>query len=235
MDEYDADGRSSPAGAVSSAGFATAWCAVGGERGGEVVPRWFGALAELGVERVHLFWAVPGEVDPAAALDGLRSVSTRWMSALQALGVQAELSIKRGAPGPWLSGLADLEANSLIVTGPPASRSLDSATIGHLLEQRRSPLLLLPDLVQPLDASPLDRPLVDGARGPAVRPPEAWEGDATEWVDLSHLAPDEAVRTALRVAEDVDASLLVLPRRSAALVPLALRLGNFPVLVPASA
>jgi hypothetical protein len=232
MDTYDVDRPFPPAaGLVSTARFRTAWCAVGGERGGEVVPRWFGALAELGVERIQLFWAVPETADPAAALDRLRSVSVRWMAGLQALGVQAELSIKRGAPGPWLTGLASLEPDSLIVVGPPAARAVDSATIAHLLEQPARPLLLLPDLVQPQDAALFDRVVVDGEPGHGAGS-EPWEGAAAEWVELSRLAPDEAVRTALRVAEDVDASVLVLPRRRSALVPLALRYGTFPVLVP---
>jgi hypothetical protein len=232
MDPYDVDRPFQPGtGLVSTARFRTAWCAVGGERGGEVVPRWFGALAELGVERFQLFWAVPETADPAAALDRLRSVSVRWMAGLQALGVQAELSIKRGAPGPWLTGLASLEPDSLIVAGPPAARAVDSGTIAHLLEQPARPLLLLPDLVRPQDAALFDRAVVDGEPGLGADA-EPWEGATAEWVELSRFAPEEAVRTALRVAEDVDASVLVLPRRSAALVPLAIRYGNFPVLVP---
>jgi hypothetical protein len=234
MDAFPGDRPFHPAERlVTTARFRTAWCAVGGERGGEVVPRWFGALAELGVERVQLFWAVPPAVDPAQALDRLRSVAVRWMAGLQALGVEADLSIKRGAPGPWLTGLAELEPDSLIVVGPPGSQRGESATIAHLLEHPARPLLLLPDLVQSLEVSLFDRPVVDGRPGEPAEHAEPWAGPAAEWLDLSRLGPEEAVRTALRVAEDLDASLLVLPRRRADLVPRALRQGNFPVLVPA--
>lgn len=214
---------------VSPVDFGTAWCAVGGERGGDIVPRWFSAFPELGIERVHLFWGLPESEHAALALDALRGVSARWLAELRALGMEGELSLKRGAPGPWLAALAALADDSLIVTGPPAWRGARSTTIDHLLAHGTRPLLLLPDLVQPPEIPLLARALIDAADDDATLPAGA------ERLDLAPLDPPRAVRTALRVAEDLDASLLVLPRRRRELVPLALQHGNFPLLVPAPA
>jgi hypothetical protein len=222
---------------VSLAPFRTAWCAVGGERGGEIVPRWFDVLAELGLERVHLFWAIPEASNPAAALDRLRSTSARWLAGLQAMGIEGDLSIKRGLPGPWIADLAELAPDSLIITGPPASRGARSSTIHHLLRHSRRPFLLLPDLVQPPEAPLFERPVVEASSSPDPATPRLdWlDAGRTEWLDLARLAPAAAVQDALRLAEDLDASLLVFTRRTAELVPLALQHGNFPILVPPTA
>jgi hypothetical protein len=218
---------------MSLAPFRTAWCAIGGERGGEIVPRWFDVLPELGLERVHLFWAIPEATNPAAALDRLRSVSARWLAGLRAIGIEGDLSIKRGSPGPWIADLAELTPHSLIVTGPPASRGARSSTIDHLLGGTVRPLLLLPDLVQPPETALFERPVTE-ASASLVLPDNLadWlDGAHAERLDLAHLHPAAAVPNALRLAEDLDASLLVFTRRAAALVPLALQHGNFPILV----
>jgi hypothetical protein len=233
----DSDASAAADGAVlTPMRYGTVWCAVGGERGGDIVPRWFGAVPELGAARVHLFWALPETASPASALDRLRSISVRWLSGLQALGLEGELTIKRGAPGPWLTALAELADDSLIVTGPPAWRGAESETIAHLLAHATRPLLLLPDLVQPPEGDLFAHPVVDAGPSRELHLPgpdgDSWDGEGAEWLDLAGFDPPHAVRTALRLAEDVDASLLVLPRRRAELVPLALQHGNFPILVP---
>lgn len=213
--------------------FPTAWCGVGGERGGEVVPRWFPALADLGVAQVHLFWAVPETGHAASALDGLRSASGRWLAELRALGLEGELSIKRGEPAAWLAALADISPGSLIVLGPPA-RGQPSATLQHLLQHGRQPLLLLPDLVYSPEIPLLARPVIDAGVPRAAGLPGGaalWDTPRTEWLDLAPLEPLPAARTALRRAEDSDASLIVLSRRSTALAPLLVQYGTFPVLV----
>jgi hypothetical protein len=208
--------------------FEDAWCAIGGERGGDVVPRWFAALPDLGVRKAHLFWSLPESGYADLALDQLRSVSSRWLAELKAEGVEGELSIKRGAPGPWLTALSELTAASLVVAGPPAWRGTRSTTIAHLLQSAKRPVLLLPDLVQPPEGHLLSRPVVD--MRPGLDGTEHLPG--AERVDLSPFNAREAARIALRVAEDVDASLLILPSRADVLAPLVLEFGNFPVLVP---
>jgi hypothetical protein len=232
----DPDASAARGSGLSAMRYGTVWCAVGGERGGDIVPRWFGAVPELGAARVHLFWALPETASPTSALDRLRSISVRWLSGLQALGLEGELTIKRGAPGPWLAALAALADDSLIVTGPPAWRGAESETIAHLLAHATRPLLLLPDLVQPPEGELFARPVVDAGPSRDLHMPshagDPWNGDGAEWLDLAGFEPAHAVRTALRLAEDVDASLLVLPRRRRELVPLALQFGNFPILVP---
>jgi hypothetical protein len=213
---------------MSTFNFADAWCAIGGERGGDVVPRWFAALPDLGVLKAHLFWSLPESGYADLALDQLRSVSARWLAELKAEGVDGELSIKRGAPGPWLTALSELSPSSLLVTGPPAWRGTRSSTITHLLETARRPLLLLPDLVQPPEVHLLSRPVVDTGDGSVNL-----DGlPSAERVDLSAFGAAEASRIALRVAEDVDASLIILPYRASELAPIALERGNFPILVP---
>jgi hypothetical protein len=213
----------------------TAWCGVGGDRGGEIVPRWFGNLADIGVEHVSLFWAMPEEGQSDAALERLRSVSTRWLAEIRAMGMEGSLSIKRGDPGPWLTSLSELSGGSLIVVGPPATRGGRSTTVQHLLRYTERPLLLLPDLLQPPIVTLWSRVIVDAAPAPHG-PRFDWPAEAVERVDLDNLDPVRAVRTAVRLAEDLDATLLCFPRRAAALVPLALEYGNFPVLVtPGSA
>jgi hypothetical protein len=216
--------------------FEVGWCGVGGERGGDIVPRWFGVLTELGIRRVNLFWALPAAENPTNALERVRSISVRWLAELRGLGVDAALSIKRGEPGPWLAGLASLNPDSVIVTGPPAWRGASSSTIRYLLENRSRSLLLLPDLIQTPDVPLFACPVIDAPTASAARSLAAakWDGHPAEFLDLEPLDPVQAVRTALRVAEDVDASVLVLPRRSHLLVPYALNYGNFPVLIPPS-
>lgn len=219
--------------AVIAQGFDTAWCAVGGERGGEIVPRWFGALADLGARYAHLFWAMPETGDADVALDRLRSVSTRWLAELRALDIEGSLSIKRGAPGPWLNSLAELSDDSLIVVGAPAARGARSSTIHYLLHSATRPVLLLPDLIQPPLASLWSRVVVDaGDASDADLHALPWAAEVAEWTDLASLDPAAAARTAVRLAEDVDASLIVFPRRAAALAPLALQSGTFPILLP---
>ena len=213
---------------------ATAWCAVGGERGGVVVPRWFGVLPELGIERVHLFWAVP-ETDGSAALDALRPASGRWLAELRMLGMEGELAIKRGAPGPWLSSLAGLSGDALVVLGPSRPGRMGE-TLTHLLEKGTAPLLLLPDLARLPNRPLLEHPVVDAGsprEAEAVAGSWGWEPAAAQRVDLSALDAARAVRSAVRLAEDVDATLLVVPRRAAELAPAALEQGNLPVLVTA--
>jgi hypothetical protein len=220
---------------VTSPQVDTVWCAVGGGRGGDVVPRWFDALADLGARHANLFWAMPDDGSADVALERLRSVSTRWIAELRTLGIEGSLSIKRGAPGPWLVGLSGLDGNSLVVVGPPTSRGVRSATIQHLLHHSSRPLLLLPDLVQPPIVSLWTRVVVDagsGGDGSAELDGLPWAAESVESIDLASLDAVRAVRTGLRFAEDVDATMLVLPRRSAALAPLAMEFGNFPVLVP---
>jgi hypothetical protein len=211
-------------------------CAVGGERGGEIVPRWFDALPDFGPTQASLFWAMPEDGSADAALERLRSVSARWLAELRVQGIDGSLSIKRGAPGPWLSALAALSERSLIVVGPPASRGVRSSTIQHLLRDSTRPLLLLPDLVQPPIVSLWTRVVVDagGSFDVSDAAPQGtpWSPDGLESIDLAPQDPVRAVRTALRFAEDIDASMLVLPRRSAALAPLAMEYGNFPILLP---
>jgi hypothetical protein len=214
----------------------TAWCAVGGERGGDIVPRWFSSLGDLGIREAHLFWALPESAYAALALDQLRSVSNRWLEALTDSGIAGELSIKRGAPGPWLTALAELSEESLIVCGPPAWRGTRSTTLEYLAVHARRPLVLLPDLVQTPEIPILSRIVVD-----ATSPEEAdravlplGDGARTvERLDLGSLEPAAASRILLRISEDVDASLLVLPRRAGELGPLVLEHGNFPLFVPA--
>lgn len=209
----------------------TAWCGVGGERGGEIVPRWFGNLADIGVAHVNLFWAMPDEGQDDAGLERLRSVSSRWLAEIRAMGMEGNLSIKRGDAGPWLTSLAEISANSIIVSGPPATRGARSATVQHLLRHASSPVLLLPDLIQPPIVSLWARVVTDADPEPA-RSRVHWPAEAVEWIDLDPLDPVRAVRTALRLAEDVDATMICFPRRAAALAPLALEYGNFAILVP---
>lgn len=231
------DGQVSAAGAAGAAAGrpGRAWCAVGGARGGLVVPRWFGVLPELGVERVHLFWSVP-EVGGDAALEELRTASGRWLAELRMLGLEGELSIKRGDPGPWLASLTGLSGESLVVLGPPAREGGESRTLAHLLATSADPLLILPDLGRLPVSHVLARPVVD-----AATPAEAdelarqwgWDPAEAHRVDLSRLDAARAARAALRVAEDVDATLLVLARRGDGLLPAAVQLAALPVLVPA--
>jgi hypothetical protein len=224
--------------AAAAQTLATAWCAVGGERGGDIVPRWFASLAEIGIRDAHLFWALPETAYAALALDQLRSVSTRWLQELQQVGIASDLSIKRGAPGPWLTALADLSDENLIVCGPPAWRGARSTTIDHLLAETRRPLLLLPDLVQTPEIPILTNVVAEASSTAEAEQAIQSLGDGArliERLDLSTLDSIAAVRIALRIAEDVDASLLVLPRRAAQLVPLLLEDGNFPLFVPAPA
>jgi hypothetical protein len=213
--------------------FSVAWCGVGGARGGQIVPRWFRVLPELGVETAHLFWSMPDSSDNAGrALDHLRSASTRWVAELSALGVEGDLVIKRGLAGSWLTDLAALSPEALVVLGPSAPASV-STTVHDLLHDGSTPLLLLPDLAPP-PTRLLERPVVDAGNDPrldwlveAIAP----EASDLHRIDLDHLEPPEAVLTALRVAEDVDATLLVLPRRPIDLVPYAVRRTNFPLLI----
>jgi hypothetical protein len=223
---------------TTALGLDTAWCAVGGERGGDIVPRWFDALAELGIRDAHLFWALPESAYAALALEQLRSVSTGWLADLTASGIASELSIKRGEPGPWLTALAELSPRSLIVCGPPAWRGTRSSTIHHLVGHSPRPLLLLPDLVQTPEISLLARIVVDGAgmqQVAAALEPLGPDVRSVERLDVAPLEPEAAARIILRIAEDADASLLVLPRRASALAPLVLEHGNFPVFVPSVA
>lgn len=229
-------GADAPTGgrAVGQQLFTTAWCAVGGERGGELVPRWFSVLPELGIRHVRLFWAVPESADSAAALDHLRSLSGRWLAELNALGIEGDLAIKRGAPGPWLAGVAAMSPDSLVVVGPPSDASSASGTIAYLVEEATTPVLFLPELQQPPEGRFLARPVVGVGPDPTLGPLlQRLLGDGAEphLLDLHALAPLEKIRTALRIAEDVDGSLLVLPHGSADLVPYALRHGSFPLLL----
>jgi len=211
--------------------FATAWCAVGGARGGQIVPRWFRVLPDLGVRTVHLFWSMP-DTGADTLLDQLRSASNRWLAELRALGLEADLVIKRGSAGAWLNGLSALSTDPIVVLGPSAPASV-STTVYDLLGEGSSPVLLLPDLVPP-QARLLGRPLIDAGEDPACdRLVESLTREHSDpyLIDLDHLEPPDAVLTALRVAEDVDATLLVLPRRSRELVPYAVQRSNFPLLV----
>jgi hypothetical protein len=214
------------------AAFATAWCAVGGARGGQIVPRWFRVLPELGVTRVHLFWSMPDGIDAGAALDGLKSASARWINELRALGLEGDLVIKRGSAASWLTGLAQLSDDPVIVLGPSAPSSV-STTVYDLLREGSTPILLLPDLIPP-HGRLLARPLIDvdaaeGAEGLV----DGLTRDHSDpyLIDLAHLEAPDAVLTALRVAEEVDASLIAMPRRGHELVPYAVQRSNFPLLV----
>jgi|GEM_PF-5385771 len=214
------------------AAFATAWCAVGGARGGQIVPRWFRVLPELGVSRVHLFWSMPGGDDADAALDGLRSASARWINELRALGLEGDLVIKRGSAASWLNGLAQLSDDPVIVLGPSVPSSV-STTVYDLLRDGSAPILLLPDLIPP-HGGMLARPLidVDGEEGLETLVEGLMRAHTDPYlIDLAHLEAPDAVLTALRVAEDVDASLIALPRRGRELVPYAVQRSNFPLLV----
>jgi len=212
--------------------FSTAWCGVGGARGGQIVPRWFRVLPELGVSRVHLFWGMPDSVDPGAALDGLKSASARWINELRALGLEGDLVIKRGSAGSWLNGLAPLSEEPIIVLGASAPSSV-STTVYDLLQDGTAPVLLLPDLIPP-HGRILGRPLIDAGNDPELAGVvEGLTRDHSDpyLIDLAHLDAPEAVLTALRVADDVDASLIALPRRARELVPYAVQRSNFPLLV----
>jgi hypothetical protein len=213
--------------------FSVAWCGVGGARGGQIVPRWFRVLPDLGVQNAHLFWSMPeSDGNSGPALDQLRSVSSRWLAELSALGVEGDLVIKRGMPSSWLTDLAALSPEALVVLGPSTPASV-STTLHDLLHDGVTPLLLLPDLAPP-PVRLLERLVIDAGDDPDIEwLVDAIGQDAAELhrVDLGHLDPPDAVLTALRVAEDVDATLLVLPRRPAELVPYAIRRSNFPLLV----
>jgi hypothetical protein len=190
-------------------------------------------LPELGVQTAHLFWSMPVSGDNAGpALDQLRSASTRWLAELTALGVEGDLVIKRGAPSSWLTDLAALSPEALVVLGPSTPTSV-STTVHDLLNGGSTPLLLLPDLPPP-PVRLLERTLVDaGAERGLDWLVDALAQDAAEChrIDVGNLDPPDAVLTALRVAEDVDATLLVLPRRPSELVPYAVRRSNFPLLI----
>jgi hypothetical protein len=213
--------------------FSVAWCGVGGARGGQIVPRWFRVLPDLGIQTAHLFWSMPDAgTNPGPALDQLRSASTRWLAELSALGVEGDLVIKRGVPGSWLADLAALSPEALVVLGPSTPASV-STTVYDLLRNGSTPLLLLPDLVPP-PVRLLERPVIDAGEDPnldGLVEAMGQEAGDLNLIDLDHLEPPDAVLTALRVAEDVDATLLVLPRRPDDLVPYAIRRSNFPLLV----
>jgi hypothetical protein len=213
--------------------FSVAWCGVGGARGGQIVPRWFPVLPELGVQTAHLFWSMPDAgAESDHALDRLRSSSTRWLAKLSSLGVGGDVVIKRGVAASWLSDLAALSPDALVVLGPSTPTSL-STTIHDLLHDGSTPLLLLPDVAPPPQRL-LERLVVDSGSDASLD----WLVDALGHqagelhpIDLGQLEPPDAVLTALRLAEDLDATLLVLPRRPEELVPYALRRSNFPLLV----
>jgi hypothetical protein len=217
---------------VASKRFSAALCAVGGARGGRVVPDCFGMLPALGVDQVYLFWAMPSGPEGLVELDVLRSDAELWLSELRALGVGSELVIKRGSPGPWIAALAGICGADLVVCGPPSVRGGTSETIDHLLRALQVPLLVLPE--DGCDGDLFARPLVDTERSPEAEALIAgWLGCPASRHDLavpSAPGPD-AARTALALAQEAAASVLVLSGSSDVLVPHAVRDLHLPLLI----
>jgi hypothetical protein len=212
--------------------FGSALCAVGGARGGTILPRWFGALAELGVRQVCLFWAVPAGPHAAEELDVLRAGANRWMADLRALGIASELVIKRGRPGPWLTALAAICESDLIVAGPPAVAGGVSDTLEHLLEASPVPLLVLPD-AGPADGELLLRPVVErAAHGESRATLDAWtRGRASRLVQSDGLDAAVVATTMLRLAETTGATAHVVSGALPGLAARLLRRSALPLLV----
>jgi hypothetical protein len=218
---------------VSEKLFGSAICAMGGSRGGQVIPGWFDRMASLGIRHAWLFWAVPAGRDSEEELDRLRATVPRWLADLRAGGVSGELVIKRGRPGFWLSSLAGICDAGLIVTGPPSMRGGSSETIDHLLEHSRVPLLLLPEGGPATDATLLRRPIVElGGSACARGFVDAWTGAALRHeFDSAELAPRDAAREILRLALDVEATAIVLSGGLDGLAQRLLHYGTVPLLV----
>jgi hypothetical protein len=219
---------------VSETLFGSAICAVGGARGGSVIPAWFDLLPRIGVRHAWLFWAVPAPPGSAAGLDELRADARRWNADLRSLGVSSELLIKRGLPAPWLTALAGICHAELIMAGPPAVRGGVSATLDELLASSPVPLLLLPDGGAPPEADLLLRPLVERGGTAAARALiDAW----TEGRPLRHdfgngnaRSPGQT-REALRLAIDLDATSFVVSGATPGLATRLVLHGSLPVLV----
>lgn len=214
--------------------FGSALVALGGVRGGITVPRWFGTFPGLGLCQAYLFWAVPAADEPPADLEALPSIAHRWIAQLHGLGVQGELIIKRGVPGPWLTAYAGICEADLVVAGPPSRRGGRSQTIEFLLDELQHPLLLLPDGEGPVEPDLLARPLVDLDGTPEARRLVTTWTRQRPGIPLSTERVGAArndARQLLKQAVELDATVIVLASRARSLAPYLIRYGGLPVLV----
>ena len=129
------------------------------------VASWLPDLASAGVRRVTLFHAIEGVGSECVKeLDDLRPRLDRLAVQLSAREVEADISLKRGDRVRWLTSLAELRTNQVLVVGSrctmtSAGRPVGS-TLRRLLEASRVPLLVISTTREASGPRLFDRPFL---------------------------------------------------------------------------
>jgi len=170
------------------------------------VAGWLPDLVSAGVRRATLFHAIEGVgAECVKELDDLRPRLDRLAVQLSAREVEAEISLKRGDRVRWLTSLAELRTNQVLVVGShcsvaPAAKTI-GATLRQLLDASRAPLLILGAAFEPSAPRLFAKPyLLAGGRQAT-----ALESRARSLVPV----PLHAVAASAAADIPADASLLV--------------------------